>query len=276
MSGFAYGKGALLLVLAFLIGLAHPGVAWSDSGGVLGSSSPVQSDHSPALELETPEIRGELFPARFTTLASEIPARIRTLSVKEGAHFAKGKTLVTLDCTVEKARLTRAKAVLKLAQAKADIHTRLSRYEATSELEIHEAQGEVAKAQAEQEIILAKLQKCRIHAPFSGQVVALQAREHQYVKAGDPLLDIQDGQNLEVHFLISSLWISRIRVGDPFTIHLEELDKTFAARVRGFGARIDAVSQSIKVIGTLKGKGKGVVPGMSGRVHISPDHHTQP
>jgi len=58
--------------------------------------------------------------------------------------------------------------------------------------------------------------------------------------------------------------------GYPFEIHIDELDKSFPARVTRSGARIDPMSQSIKVTGEITGKADGLIAGMSGRLKLAP------
>ena len=210
------------------------------------------------------EIRVELLPQHQTTLSSEMDARILRLGPREGRHFNSKETLVALNCAMEEAQLRRARAILNAAKSKAKVSTRLSRLKATSKLEEQVAKAEVAKAKAEMAIIQVKINRCKIPAPFSGRVVTLMARQHQYVKAGDPLMEILDEQNLEVVFLIPSWQRQRLSVGERFKVRIDETQRSYPAKISAFGAMIDSVSQSVKVFGTMIGQFPGLLPGMSG------------
>src|SRR5258708_11542604 len=48
------------------------------------------------------EIRAQLTPRDYTTLASEIAARIDRITARAGEHFQKGDVLVTLDCVAQR------------------------------------------------------------------------------------------------------------------------------------------------------------------------------
>lgn len=216
----------------------------------------------------SPEIRAELLPRRHTTLSSELAARILAIAPRDGSYFRKGETLVSFDCELEMAQRQRARAILDAAEAQSKVHTRLTRFNATSKLEAQLALAETAKAQAELAIIQVKINRCQIKAPYSGRVAGIHAQEYQYVKAGDPLLDIHDEQNLEVVFLLDSRRLQGLRPSDRFRVHIGEMGRTYPVRITGFGATIDAVSQSVRVFGAIDGKFSELLPGMSGLVML--------
>ncbi|MBF0098897.1 MAG: efflux RND transporter periplasmic adaptor subunit [Magnetococcales bacterium] len=220
--------------------------------------------------------RVELFAKRRSQLSSEMAARITRLTVREGRRFDKGALLVAFDCALEQAQLQRARAVLEAAEAKAQVHDRLSRLQATSKLEEKVAQAEVAQARAEMAIIQVKIDHCQIHAPFAGRVVNVTAQEHQYVKAGDPLLEILDETNLEVVFLLPSRQLPQLAMGDRFDIAIDETHRTYPAQVLAFGAMIDSVSQSIKVFGAIDGHFAELLPGMSGTARLPTRENSPP
>ncbi len=220
--------------------------------------------------------RVELFAKRRSQLSSEMAARITRLTVREGRRFDKGELLVAFDCALEQAQLQRARAVLEAAEAKSQVHDRLSRLQATSKLEEKVAQAEVAQARAEMAIIQVKIDHCQIHAPYAGRVINVTAQEHQYVKAGDPLLEILDETNLEVVFLLPSRQLPQLAIGDRFEIAIDETHRTYPAQVVAFGAMIDSVSQSIKVFGAIDGRFTELLPGMSGTARLPGRENSAP
>ncbi|MDD5581085.1 MAG: HlyD family efflux transporter periplasmic adaptor subunit [Methylobacter sp.] len=134
-----------------------------------------------------------------------------------------------------------------------------------SPLELEMAAAEVAKAKADIALMGAVLQKCTIAAPFSGRVAERLVQRYQYVKAGDPILDILDDSQLEVTALVPSSWLTWLKPGSEFKVFLEETQREYQTKVKMLGARIDPVSQSIKITGVITGKSDGLLAGMSGR-----------
>ena len=48
-----------------------------------------------------------------------------------------------------------------------------------------------------------------------------------------------------------SRWLSWLKVGYKFDLHIEETDKSYPVSVTRLGGRVDPVSQSIKVFGEI-------------------------
>lgn len=214
------------------------------------------------------EIRAELLPSRHATLSSEMASRIVRIAPREGHPFSDGETLVTFDCDLEEAQRVKARAILDAALASARINRRLSKLNATSKLEEQMALAEAAKAKADLAIIDVRIRRCTIQAPYAGRVVTRHAQPHQYVKAGDPLMEIHDLSSPEVAFVLPSSFLRRVRVGDRFQVRIDETGRSYPGRITAFGALIDAVSQSVKSFGEILGTYPELLPGMSGTVGI--------
>jgi membrane fusion protein, multidrug efflux system len=215
-------------------------------------------------------IRAQLVPRDFTTLSSEISARIDRIATRAGEHFKKGDVLVLFDCVAQRAQGAKMRAIELAAEKTVAVNEQLAALKSIGALELEVSKAEAAKARADVAIAEATVSKCAIAAPFSGVTVEERAHAFQYLPPGQPLLDILDDRSLEVEFLAPSSDLRWLAAGAPFEIHIDELDKSFPARVTRLGARIDPVSQSIKVTGEITGKADGLLAGMSGRVKLVP------
>ena len=68
---------------------------------------------SPLLQAQAdPELRAQLTPRRYTTLAAEIGARIQRLPVTEGGEIRAGDLLIGFDCSLQQAQRQRGQAAL--------------------------------------------------------------------------------------------------------------------------------------------------------------------
>lgn len=216
------------------------------------------------------EIRGHLLPRRYATLASEIGGKAQRVAVREGDRFQEGQSLVTLDCSILRAQLDRAKAVLAEAEKVRSSNRRLVELKTAGELEAQTAELETAKARGDVNVLQATLGKCAVAAPFSGRVAEQKVREQQYVQPGQALLDVIDDSALEIECIVPSRWLTWLRPGHPFQFQVAETGKSYAAKVSRLGAKADPVSQSIKVVGELVTGPADLLAGMSGRVLMSP------
>jgi membrane fusion protein (multidrug efflux system) len=217
----------------------------------------------------TPELRAQLSPRRYTTLAAEIGARVQHLAVTEGATIRAGQVLLRFDCSLQQAQMERAQAALGAADKQLATQRRLVELNATGRMELDQAEAEVAKTRAEMAQIQVQLGKCAVLAPFSGRVAEQRVREQQFVQAGQPLLEVLDDSVLEVEFIMPSRWLQGVRIGSTVHVAVDETGKTYAAKVLRLGARVDPVSQSIKVVAAIDGRHGDLIAGMSGKVLVS-------
>lgn len=215
------------------------------------------------------EIRAQLTPRRFATLAAEIGARINSIGFEEGSTFPEGAILVRFDCALQAANERKARAELKAAEDTLAANTRLAELNSVSKLELELSRSGLEKARAELGVHGAVRQKCTIRAPYPGKVAEQRVREQQFVQPGEPLIDILDDSVLELEFLVPSSWLMWIRQGQTFSVSIDETQSTYPARFVRIGSRVDPVSQSVKVAAAIDGSFPDLVSGMSGRVHLS-------
>ena len=219
---------------------------------------------------ERQEIRAHLIPLRYTTLASELGARVRRLPFAEAQAFKAGDVLVSLDCSVQQAQRDKARAELAGAEAALEANQRLARLNAISELELVLAGTAVQRARAEIGAQDALIEKCSVVAPFNGRVAEQKVREQQFVQPGQALLDVLDDSALELEFLAPSSWLRWLREGYALRVTIDETRRSYPARLTRIGARVDPVSQSVKVAAAIDGRFPELMPGMSGRVLVTP------
>lgn len=228
------------------------------------SAMPTPADAAPTVRAR--EIRAQLTPRRYTTISSEIGARVSNIHVSEGGYFKKGQALVTFDCSMQRAQLNKSAADLASAEKTYAANKRLAELNSVGQVELDNSQSARQKAAADVEMSRTLLRKCSVAAPYSGRVAEQRAREQQFVQAGQPLLEILDDSALELEYLVPSRWLVWLKPGARFFVKIDETGKTYPATVVRTGARIDPVSQSIKIKGQVAGRYPELLAGMSGVV----------
>ena len=123
---------------------------------------------------------------------------------------------------------------------------------------------------AEVAAMAAMLSKCSVAAPFAGRVSEQKVREQQYVQPGQALLEIIDDSVLELEFIAPSRWLAWLRPGHAFQVRIDETGKSYPAKVLRIGAKVDPVSQSVKLASAINGKFPELIAGMSGTVLLVP------
>lgn len=239
--------------------------AWSLA---MACMPPVWAAGETALDMR--EIRAQLAPRRYTTVAAEIGAKITRLPVVEGSAFRQGQVLVQFDCSLQQAQLARAQAALMAADTNWRGNQKLAELNSVGTVELEMSKAETLKAQAEVAANRALLGKCQVAAPYAGRVAEQKVREQQYVQPGQALLEILDDSTLELEFIVPSRWLVWLRNGSTFQVSIDETGKTYPAKVQRIGARVDPVTQSIKLNAVIDGRFAELMAGMSGKVLIAP------
>jgi membrane fusion protein, multidrug efflux system len=223
-----------------------------------------------AYSVDQLELRAQLSPRRFTTLAAELAAKVDHIHVAEGEKFASGQVLVEFDASLLRAQLAKAHAHLKGVENLLEGNRSLAALNAIGHVELINSEVEVMKAKADLNYLQLMIDKCSIRAPYAGRVVALKAREGQFVQAGQAMLEVLDDSELELDFFVPSRWLVWLRVGQSFVVSIDETGREYPSRLVRIGARADPVSQSLKVAAVIDGDFSELISGMSGHVLLTP------
>ncbi|CAA6603812.1 RND family efflux transporter, MFP subunit [Rhodospirillaceae bacterium LM-1] len=210
------------------------------------------------------QVRVLLVPTTETTLASQIAAKIQSMSVSDGERFKQGQALVSMDCSIQQAQLQKSQSELKSAEMSLDSQRKLDALGAGSGLNLGLAEAAVTKSKAELALNSRMTDYCQIRAPFNGRVVQRRAQPFQNVTMGQPVLDILDDTSLRLELIVPSRWLVWLRIGQKFNVQIDETGNRYPARILKIAARVDAASQSIKVTGEISGHYPELLAGMSG------------
>lgn len=211
-------------------------------------------------------MRGLLAPRIETVLSSQMAGKIQQIYVEEGDRFKKGQTLVSFDCKIEETELKKALTELEAAKKTLGVNRNLAHLKSISGLDVAMAEAKVLSAEAEASVRQVVVERCTLSAPFDGRVVEIPVSAYQTVRQAEPLLKILDDQDLRLEVIVPSSWLTWLKEGEAFSIIMDETGKTYTARVTKIGARIDPVSQSLKVLGKIEGNHPELMAGMSGAV----------
>lgn len=210
--------------------------------------------------------RGVVRPVDEATIATDLQARVAAIGFKEGAAFKAGDTLVEFDCRRHRAELAAADAQKREMELSLDNNLVLNQHRAIGKHEVEISRARVDKAAGEAESLRARVDDCRIVAPFDGRVAELGIHVHETPAAGKPFLKIIADTALEIELILPSDALRWLRQEQAFTFVVDELKRALPARVLRIGATVDPVSQTVKVMARFDGAEglADVLAGMSG------------
>ena len=212
----------------------------------------------------TSEVRGVLRARAQAVLASELSGRVTEIPFTEGQAFNKGDVLVRFDCSAYQAQANASGAAVRAAREELRNKQQLAALNSIGRFEVSLAEARQAQAQAESQVYQVQVQRCQVKAPFDGQVVARRVQAHESVASGAPLLEIVDNRSLEIHLLVPSRWLGKLKPEQSFSFVPDETGKPIEAVIKRLGARIDEGSQTLLLIAGVPANTPGLLAGMSG------------
>lgn len=200
-----------------------------------------------------------------STFSSETTGRIIYLPVKEGSSFKKGDVLVKLDCRLQQAELTKAKAEQYAAEKALQSAKKLKIYGAISEFELIKAKADTETKNADVDKLLAIVEKCAIIAPFTGGVTEIKARLYETVSPGDPLLKVTNIKDLSIEVQVPSKWLSWLHIGSIFKVQVNDINQSIQGEITYINPAIEPISQTVKITGKILHPEMTLKPGMTGQ-----------
>lgn len=170
---------------------------------------------------------GTLRARQRAELGFEQPGRIAAILVDVGDRVRAGQVLARLDASPAQWRLDKAQADRTAAAAAlAERTTQLQQHESLAKDKIISATA-LEAVQTQHRLALSQLQAAdaalamarrdltlsHITAPFAGEIVARAAQPHSDIAAGQPVLQIEAGQTLEVVSMLPEAVAARLAPG---------------------------------------------------------------
>ena len=215
---------------------------------------------------EVRESRALVVASQEAILSSELAARIENIAVKEMQRFKKGDLLIQFDCSLYEAQKDVVSANANSALIKLKSDEQMLQMRSIGKYELELSISEYEKAKSELRIAELNVERCQIKAPFDGAVEEVVVNTFETIQPQVELMKIIQTDILELEMVVSSEWISWLKIGHPIKVYIDDIQKEFNATISGIGANVDAVSQTIQLKGTITDTSPALLPGMSGRV----------
>ena len=218
------------------------------------------------------------FPIKKTELATIVNSTIKKINFRSGESFNKDDTLIELDNRYYKELFEKSKAdVLRTQEAykynnTIYIHNKtLFQKEAIGEQELQESKLNMIKALAESEQAKANykiselnLSSCLIKAPFSGIVISELENEYDYVREGQPIIEIADDSKLLAVLNLPSDVIKKIKTGIKLSFHIDEINENVEGTIYTISGSINPGSRTFEVKALVDNSSRILRIGMSG------------
>lgn len=135
------------------------------------------------------------------------------------------------------------------------------------------AKAEMERDVNEKEIAITEkqIERSGIRSPFNGLVVARQVQPHEWVRPGQPVVELYDPSRLRAVADIPSGTAVKLKKGGTYTLEFEDLNRQIKAKLDVISPKVDVRSNTIKVffkVSAKQSKRKKLLPGMKGMLKL--------
>jgi len=196
-------------------------------------------------------------------VSADLPGVVQKIAFGSGDRVEAGQLLVQLDTRQEQAQLAAAAAKLELARMNLDRIRGLREQGINSQTEYDTAVAEQKQAEGVVGEIGATIERKTIHAPFSGVLGIRQVNLGQYLKSGDPIVQLQSHDPIYVNFDVPQQELARVRVGGPVSVTAEGPPSIeLTGRITAIDSVVDESTRNVRVQATFENRQGRIRPGM--------------
>jgi membrane fusion protein (multidrug efflux system) len=197
------------------------------------------------------------------TVAADLPGLVWRIEFDSGKKVRAGDVLVRLDTRQEQAQLASAEAQRSLTTVNFERMKGLREKGITSQAEYDKAAAEHKQAVAQTGETQASIGRKTIRAPFSGVLGIRQVNLGQYLKPGDPIVELQSLDPVYVNFDVPQQQLGDLRVGAEVRVTAQGIEKSAAAgTITAINSVVDEGTRNIRVQATLGNPEEKLRPGM--------------
>lgn len=218
----------------------------------------------------TLEAVGSISSTQGVMLSADLPGMVTAIHFESGSHATNGRILVQLDTRQEEAQLRTAKAKLELAKHNLERNTGLRQGQVIAEYAFEETKSQFDAAQASLEEIQAVIGRKTIRAPFAGELGIRQVNVGQYLKSGDPIVQLESLDPIYVNFSLPQQNLGSLSVGQPVLLRADGIpDKSFRGKITAINSAVDTATRNIQVQATVPNPNHTLRSGMFAGVQVA-------
>ena len=196
-------------------------------------------------------------------VSADLPGVVQKIAFGSGDRVEAGQLLVQLDTRQEQAQLAAAEAKLELTRLNLDRIRGLREQGINSQTEYDNSVAEQKQAEGVVGEIRATIDRKTIRAPFSGVLGIRQVNLGQYLKSGDPIVQLQSHDPIYVNFDVPQQELVRVRVGGTVSVTAEGPPLIeLTGRITAIDSVVDESTRNVRVQATFENRQGRIRPGM--------------
>jgi membrane fusion protein (multidrug efflux system) len=212
---------------------------------------------------------GTVAPVQGVMVSADLPGTIERINFDSGRAVRAGEVLVELNTRQERAQLQAMEADRELAKLNFDRMEGLLKEQVISKAEYDRALSAHKQAEARVGEIRAAIERKTIRAPFSGILGIRQVNLGQYLRDGDPVVELQSLSPIYVNFDVPQQHVALLRVGRTVRITTGQAGgPTVTGRVTAINSVVNEATRNVQVQATLANADGTLRPGMFAQTEL--------
>lgn len=195
-------------------------------------------------------------------VSADLPGLVSRIEFDSGKKVRAGDVLVRLDTRQEQAQLQAAEAQRNLTNVNFERMRGLREQGITSQADYDRSAAENKQAIAQTGEMRAAIGRKTIRAPFTGVLGLRQVNLGQYLKAGDPIVELQSLDPVYVNFSVPQQQVANLRQGADVHVTAEGIDSPATGKITAVNSVVDESTRNIQVQATLGNSDGKLRPGM--------------
>ena len=212
---------------------------------------------------------GSLSSLQGVMLSADLPGIVTTIDFESGSHATNGQLLAQLDTRQEEAQLRTAKAKLELARQNLDRARDLSQKRVIAQSAFDEAKSQYDAAVSSVDETQATIDRKTIRAPFAGDLGIRQINAGQYLKSGDPIVQLESLNPIYANFALPQQNIGKLRIDQQVRLQADGYpDKIFTGTITAINSAVDTSTRNVQIQATISNPEHILRSGMFAAVQV--------
>lgn len=237
-------------------------------GGFAMPPTPVEVAQANSQEVvDQFEAVGTIEAIESVVLVSEIDAMVVSLPFEEGTAVRRGALIARLDDALLSADVQRAEALRSQQQTTYERVKAVVDQKAGALQDLDDAAAALKVADANLAFAKARYAKTRIVAPFDGLIGARRVSVGTFLRAGQPIAEIANLDDIRVRFSAPESFLARLQRGADVTVTAPVYpDHKLTGKIIAIEPVLNSATRSGQVAAVVPNPGRKFLPGMSANI----------
>jgi membrane fusion protein (multidrug efflux system) len=265
----------LLLLVATLAGIKGAQIAMLVDFGKKAEKAGPPPEAVSVVASEEQEWEATLFSVgsiaadQGVSISNDAPGVVSRIAFESGQRARKGRVLVELDASVERAQLASSRAKMGLAELSAKRSRALVASGAAPPSQLDNDDSAWKAAVAEVSALEAQIDRKIVRAPFAGKLGIRAVNVGQYLGSGTPVTVLEALESVYVDFTLPQQHLPNVHVETPVRVTLGGLDvPPREGTVTAIDPTIDQQTRTFKVRASVANEEERLRPGMFANVSV--------